>query len=103
MEVMTGINKTGNSLIHILLSVFILLAGLTSTSSYAADEITWYEKDDEDQVFIHLYFFWTEKCPHCLAARPDIIELDKEFPWLKLHSYELLSSKEKITQKRSNY
>ena len=96
MEVMTGINKTVNSLIHILLSVFIVFTGLTATSSYAADEITWYEKDGDEQVFIHLYFFWTKKCPHCLEARPDIIELDKEFPWLKLHSYELLSSKKNV-------
>jgi len=93
---MTDINKTGNSLPHIIMSAFLLLASFMATSSYAADEITWYEKDDDEQVFIHLYFFWSSKCPHCLEALPDIDELDKEFAWLKLHSYELLSSKENV-------
>ena len=96
MEVMTGINKTGDSLAKIIMSVFMLLSCIMATSSYAAEEITWYEKDSDEQVFIHLYFFWSQKCPHCLEAQPYLVELDREFSWLKLHSYELLGSKENV-------
>ena len=96
MEVMTGINKTANTLAHIIMSAFILLTSIMATPSNAAEDITWYEKDGDEQVFIHLYFFWSSKCPHCLEALPDINELDKEFAWLKLHSYELLSSKDNV-------
>ncbi|MES0328143.1 MAG: thioredoxin family protein, partial [Gammaproteobacteria bacterium] len=56
----------------------------------ASNETIWYEKDVNDQPVIHLYFFWSEKCPHCLKAQPDIVEMDEEYPWLKLHSLELM-------------
>ena len=52
----------------------------------AEDEPVWYEKDVNNQPVINLYFFWSEKCPHCQHALPDIIEIDKEYPWLTLHS-----------------
>lgn len=56
----------------------------------------WYEKDANDQSVIHLYFFWSKKCPHCLNARPDIVAMDKDYPWLKLHSLELVDHPENI-------
>ncbi|MDH5610896.1 MAG: thioredoxin family protein [Gammaproteobacteria bacterium] len=59
-----------------------------------SNETVWYEKDVNDQPVIHLYFFWSNECPHCLKARPDIIEMDKEYPWLKLDSLELIQHPE---------
>jgi len=56
----------------------------------------WYETDHSGQTRIHLYFFWSEKCPHCLQALPDIIEIDKTNPWLVLHSLELVNSPDNI-------
>ena len=79
-----------------LLSIMLLLASFVTASSHAAEEITWYEEDGNGQVFLHLYFFWSSKCPHCLEALPDIIELDKEYAWLKLHSYEVLGNKQNL-------
>jgi hypothetical protein len=64
--------------------------------SSAANEIIWYEKDSNAQPVIHLYFFWSKKCPHCLKARPDIVDIDREFPWLKLYSLELLDHPENV-------
>ena len=79
-----------------LLSVMLLLASFLTASSHAAEEITWYEEDGDGQVYLHLYFFWSSKCPHCLEALPDIIELDREYAWLKLHSYEVLGNKDNL-------
>ncbi|MCG6938772.1 MAG: thioredoxin family protein [Gammaproteobacteria bacterium] len=59
-------------------------------------EVVWHEKDIDGQPVIHLYFFWSKKCPHCLKARPDILEMDKEYPWLKVHSLELAEHPENI-------
>ena len=53
------------------------------------EEPVWYETDTNNEPIIHLYFFWSEKCPHCLKARPDVADITKEYPWLKLHSFEL--------------
>ena len=60
------------------------------------DGVVWYEKDVDGQSLIHLYFFWSEKCPHCLKARPDVLAIDKEFDWLKLHSLQLVDKPENV-------
>ncbi|NOQ90822.1 MAG: hypothetical protein GQ549_07735 [Gammaproteobacteria bacterium] len=62
----------------------------------AAKEVVWYEKDANQQPVIHLYFFWSKKCPHCLKARPDVNAIDKDYPWLKLHSLELTRHPENV-------
>lgn len=61
-----------------------------------AQQIIWYEKDEHGQPLIHLYFFWSKKCPHCLKAQPDVLEIDKRYPWLTLHSYELSSNPDDV-------
>jgi len=61
-----------------------------------SNEPVWYEKDVNNQSIIHLYFFWSKKCPHCLKARPVITEIDKQYPWLKLHSLELVDHPENV-------
>ena len=60
------------------------------------DGVVWYEKDVDGQSLIHLYFFWSEKCPHCLKARPDVLAIDKEFDWLKLHSLQLVDNPQNV-------
>jgi thiol-disulfide isomerase/thioredoxin len=61
-----------------------------------SNEVVWYETAGIDQPVIHLYFFWSKKCPHCLKAQPDIVAMEKEFPWLRLHSLELVDHPENI-------
>ena len=60
------------------------------------DGVVWYEKDVDGQSLIHLYFFWSEKCPHCLKARPDVLAIEKEFDWLKLHSLQLVDNPQNV-------
>jgi len=76
------------------------MADDTATSSVvgqqAPDGVVWYEKSDGGQSLIHLYFFWSEKCPHCLTARPDVLAMDKEFAWLKVHSLQLVDNPENV-------
>jgi thiol-disulfide isomerase/thioredoxin len=77
------------------LVLFLVLIAFSENSSAQNDPV-WYEKNTNNQSVIHLYFFWSEKCPHCLHALPDIIELDKQYSWLKLHSLELSQNSEHV-------
>lgn len=61
-----------------------------------AEALVWYEKNVNNEPIIHFYFFWSEKCPHCLQAEPDINEMAKEYPWLKLHSLELVNNPDNV-------
>ena len=64
-----------------LLVIFAALA--------AAEEPIWWSQDTAGQQRVRLYFFWTETCPHCQRARPDVKQLVQEAPWLELHSFNL--------------
>lgn len=37
---------------------------------------------------VEMYFFWGDGCPHCAAAKPFLAELEKDYPELKIKSYE---------------
>jgi thiol-disulfide isomerase/thioredoxin len=43
---------------------------------------------------VSLYFFWTRTCPHCLRARPFVLRLEDELPWLDVHAHELTRAPE---------
>lgn len=41
---------------------------------------------------VDLYFFWSERCPHCLEARPVVLDLAANSPWLRLHDLEVYAN-----------
>ena len=49
----------------------------------------WTSVAPDGTVLVHLYFGWTSTCPHCAKARPFIADLEREFPWLVVHHYQL--------------
>ncbi len=53
-----------------------------------AEEPLWTETG-VDGTRVHLYLFWSKSCPHCLEARPRLIELVARNNWIRLHDYEL--------------
>jgi hypothetical protein len=77
-------------------AVDALSADVLPANDSASYETVWYETDVDTQPVIHLYFFWSKKCPHCLKARPDIADMDRQYPWLKLHSLELIDHPENV-------
>ena len=101
---MSSVKRIYHRVDHFLLILFFLLVspvvnaqGANQTvEPSAADETLWYEKDAAARPVIHLYFFWSKKCPHCLKAMPDVVDIDREFPWLKLHSLEFLEHPENV-------
>jgi hypothetical protein len=50
---------------------------------------------------VHLYFFWSQRCPHCLEARPHVEALAGRHPWVVLHSLELSRNPENVERYRA--
>ena len=68
----------------ILLVLFLALMPI----SVNADEPVWTEPGEEG-TRVHLFLFWSKNCPHCLEARPHVIDLARRHVWIQLHDYEL--------------
>ncbi len=67
---------------------WVLLACVLLLPRAHADT-AWIEPGADGKPVVHLYFFWSLACPHCLEARPFIEAIPEQRPWVKLHSLEL--------------
>jgi hypothetical protein len=84
------------SLRHLLQKFIFAVFLMTPLPPLALAQAThWTEPGPDGQTQVHLYFFWSMRCPHCLEARPEVEALAKVRPWIVLHSLEL-------TQNRAN-
>jgi thiol-disulfide isomerase/thioredoxin len=57
---------------------------------------TWFEQDNDGAAVIHLYYFWSTKCPHCLEALPYIKQLSETQDGIQLHSYQLVGEQDNV-------
>lgn len=71
------------------LAFFVLSLLFLPTLALAQAPYAWTEADANGQTQVHLYFYWSQTCPHCVAARPEVEAMAREQPWIKLHSLEL--------------
>ena len=69
-----------------------LLIAMIASAASAQDP--WVETDADGKVRVHLYFFWSETCPHCLKTRPFVEAIPLERPWVILHSLEVSRQRE---------
>lgn len=67
----------------------LLLALLFFSQPLLADEPLWVEEGANGETLVHLWFFWSQSCPHCQAARPFVSGLPERLPWLRLHSHDV--------------
>ena len=86
----TGIRKLRKTL--------ALLVWFLAANAFAGvvdgKEVQWWSEADTGAYTVELYFFWTNTCPHCQAARPDIERLQEELPWVRVHSLSLTNQPE---------
>lgn len=73
----------------------ILLVFLFTAFAAYAGEPVWTEPGAPG-VDVHVYLFWSKNCPHCLEARPRILELAARHPWIRLHDHELTAREENV-------
>lgn len=83
----------GNMRVVTIFSVLLLL--ISSVGSAAP---VWRESDAQGATVVHLYFFWSKRCPHCLEAKPFVDSLATRYPWLKVHSAEIMDHPENLRQ-----
>jgi cytochrome c biogenesis protein CcdA/glutaredoxin-related protein len=81
---------------NLLLSGLLLGLVFWPGGSHGQDAYTWVEAEAGGVQRVHLYFFWSERCPHCLEARPFIEALPAQHPWINLHSLEISRSRENL-------
>lgn len=74
---------------HFICTLTLGLCAATAQADTTAANLTWWQADDTGAYTLNLYFFWTDTCPHCQAARPDVAALEQELAWVRLHSLNL--------------
>lgn len=80
------------SILPLLVVLFFLLPTLPT---HAAEPL-WRETDGQGATTVHLYFFWSKRCPHCLEAKPFVEAMATANPWLQLHSAEIIDYPENL-------
>lgn len=51
----------------------------------------WISAEEGGASRIRLYFFYSENCPHCRAARPVVMDIAAARPWLDVRAHSVLS------------
>lgn len=68
-----------------------------ASAAFPADQAGhWTEPDKDGETRVHLYFYWSETCPHCLDAHPFIETIPLQRPWVVLHMLEVSKNRENI-------
>ena len=75
--------------------LFLLISALLSPDLQAETNKQLVQQPTND---VTLYYFWSRHCPHCKVAKPFVNQLPQTYPWLTLHSYDLVDSR--VNQKR---
>ena len=81
-------NKILKSAIHIF-CLFLLISVLIPVNAQVETDVV-IEKSSK----VTLHYFWSRYCPHCKDAKPFVNNLPKIYPWLTLHSYDLVDNRE---------
>ncbi len=79
----------------LIVTAVLLLPG-PAQSGRSFDDAFWYSLNEQQQVVVHLHFFWSLRCPHCVRARPFVEGLPEKYSWLAVHSYELTKSRDNV-------
>lgn len=81
----------------------IVLAALFAPAPSIADGDAperWIDVAPGGAVTVHLWFFWTRTCPHCLDAKPFVDALAAE-PGIEVHALELTEHPEHVARYRA--
>ncbi len=79
-------------------SLLIAVSLLLSQAIAASEAITWTNAQDSGDTRVHLYFFWSQKCPHCLKAVPFVDAIKRDYSWLEVHSAEISQNRQNLKQ-----
>ena len=88
--------------VFLALLALLLLAPAAQAALPGGDSL-WYrvEAAAPAERAVHLYVFWSSRCPHCTEAMPFIEDLGVHYPWLQLETYEIFAHPENRTRFQS--
>ena len=69
------------------LSSFSTLANTVITPQENGQDSSWHYVNQDGELKIKLYFFWSKTCPHCAEAHPFIDSLPERYPWIDLETH----------------
>ena len=79
--------------------LFVLLMLLPqSVVATSLPDNTWFKQDESGRVLLHVYFYWSNKCPHCLEALPYVEMLADERDQLRVHAYQLVGEPDNVAR-----
>ena len=83
--------KAARTVLLLLLLMRLSMAGgaLGAAPVLPGGNELWFNPDAQELHRVTLHFFWSNRCPHCLEARPFVESLRARYPWLDVVSYEL--------------
>lgn len=84
--------------LSLLFLLIVYLVAPVKAQPPGGDDL-WFSRPPELPA-VHLYFFWSESCPHCREARPFIESLPERHSWLRVHSLELMEHPENLARFR---
>jgi len=74
------------------LAVWLILLALPLGA--AVEEMASVGSGPDGSPRVGLWFFWSERCPHCREALPFVEALSAQHPWLEVHSLALTRNRE---------
>jgi len=80
----------------ILRALLLALVAVISAGAVATESIPWTSEQGAGETRVHLYFFWSQKCPHCLKAVPFVDSLQRDYAWLEVHSAEISQNRQNL-------
>ena len=100
---LTDFAAAGRALRVIGLLLGLMLAGalapaVAQEAGLAGGLPAWVDTGSDGARRVHLYFFWSEACPHCQAAHPFVSALAQQRPWVIVHALEVSRSRANARQ-----
>ncbi|WP_394201164.1 TlpA family protein disulfide reductase [Shewanella waksmanii] len=70
-----------------LMLIFSMVSPFANAQNAPESTQMWHYVNDQGELKVKLYFFWSETCPHCAEAHPFIDALPEHYPWIELESH----------------
>jgi hypothetical protein len=66
-----------------------IMSTLVRAETKQTDRSLWHQADDQGDIRVHLYLFWSVTCPHCHRALHFVEDLTEDLPWLDVQLFEI--------------
>lgn len=92
MDIQLTLGAIMKIIISFILSLAICLFSVSSSAVQHHKNSKASANAQAETGAVTVYFFWSNDCPHCVAAHPFLDKLKQEYSWLKIQDYEISGS-----------